>query len=312
MSEDKGFWAKVILDSVGPQENRLTTIEFTIPKLWLAEFNTYCMFARNSASTRAIPFHKQVEMMQADTYVPHEWPLENPGMSAKNNVESPYELGRLREMWLSAQHSALGHAQNLARYNIHKQLAGRLIELWRYQTVLVTADEGSYSNFFYQRRDKAAAPEIRAAAEAMYEAYKASTPVPLPAGHWHCPLIRIEDTGDITLKHLAGDLHRGSLTQILCQVSAARCARLSYLTHHGIRDINEDIKLFNKLTVNGHWSPLEHVCQALPRPSRLRSWALQKLDAQEAGHGKWWGWHQFRKNFPREFVTGYLKEVCVD
>lgn len=302
------YQAEVILDSIGPQGNRLTTMEFTLPKLWLAEFNTHCMFARNSASTRAIPLAKQIEMMLADPFIPFEWPLEMPGMSAKHNVNNGYEITRLIGIWEQAMLDSLSHVRVMARYGIHKQLAGRLLEPWRYQTVLVTGDAASYANFFHQRRDKNAAPEIRAAANGIWEKYSASKPVKLEAGEWHMPLLRGEDHRELFKVPIHPSLYKLVNNQSLAmmkRISAARCARLSYLTHHGIRDIKEDYNLFSKLVAGGHWSPLEHVCQALPVQGALRSWILKKLNAVEAGHGKWPGWHQFRKDFPNEYVKQY-------
>jgi hypothetical protein len=294
------FTAKVLLDSVGPGGNRLTTMEFTIPKPWNGEFNTYCMFARNSASTRAIPFPKQVDRMLADSYVPNKWPLEGKGMAASGYETDRRTVAELECAWLAAREEALNWARVLVdKYHIHNQLAGRLLELWQFHTVIVTGDEGTYANFYYQRRDEGAAPEIRESADTMWTAYKNSTPSALSAGEWHMPLLRHEDYKETSV--LAGEID-------LRQVSAARCARVSYLTHHGLRDVQEDVNLFNRLTQNGHWSPLEHVCQALPPVPWWKDMLMGWLGAQPAGHGKWWAWHQFRKDFPGEYHTSMLEQ----
>lgn len=305
------FYAKVILDSVGPTGNRLTTIEFTLPKLWLAEFNTHCMFARNGASTRAIPFKKQVEQVMKDPFVPSEWPMENPGMTAHKNVEHPTVLALLRLGWQNSMLNMISDAKIMAEgHGVHKQLAGRLLEPWRYQTTLVTGDEGSYSNFFVQRRDKHASPEMREAADCIGEAYRLSVPQVLQAGDWHLPLIRPEDLKEAILTDLNSTkskygLYTHEYEHLRC-VSAARCARLSYLTHHGVRDINEDLKLFNTLIKNGHWSPLEHVCQALAPVGKVRGCLLEWLGGQTKSTGKWQGWLQYRKTFANEYRTNYF------
>jgi len=55
------------------------------------------------------------------------------------------------------------------------------------------------------------------------------------------------------------------------KVSAARCARVSYLNHEGKRDTKADIALFDKLSTANppHWSPLEHVaCPYSPATER--------------------------------------------
>ena len=47
--------ARIILDSISPEGYRLTTMEVTLHRFVLAEFNTARVFSRNSASSRAIP-----------------------------------------------------------------------------------------------------------------------------------------------------------------------------------------------------------------------------------------------------------------
>lgn len=297
------YYAKVILDSIGPCGNRLTTMEFTIPKLWLAEFNTHCMFARNSASTRAIPYKKQRQRVLDDSFVPYEWPLEQKGMSASENEANPHEISMLEKLWLTARDKCVDFADQMAdpAYHsrpIHKQLAGRILELWQYQTVLVTGDAASYANFFYLRRNKAAAPEIRKAAELMWESYSQSQPQKLKAGEWHTPLIREDELEPFDLgPSLYGD--------DLLHISAARCARVSYLTHAGIRDVSEDRNLFQRLTANGHWSPLEHVCQALDAIHPLCARILRALGGEPKRQSKWCGWRSLRSIFPNEYIREY-------
>lgn len=309
------YYAKVILDSIGPQGNRLTTMEFTLPKLWLAEFNTHCMFARNSASTRAIPYKKQRGYALDDPFIPFEWPIEQKGMAHSRAETDPEEIKLLEQIWLAARNKAIEFCDFLAAPDplrtvnrkfanpIHKQLACRLIEPWRFQTVLVTGDEGSYSNFFHLRCDFAAAPEIHKAADLMWTAYSTSSPQLLKEGEWHMPLLNIDDEDKNVLSEFAAD---GLYSKRLCEVSSARCARISYLTHDGKRDMKEDLNLFQRLTGNGHWSPLEHVCQAMA-PHCLPQEILDKLDVQPKRYGKWFGWRSLRSTFPNEYVTKYYR-----
>ena len=107
-----------------------------------------------------------------------------------------------------------------------------------------------------------------AAAEAMRAAHDASTPTDVPHGGWHTPYLRDED----------GDLD----DETARRVSAARCARVSYLTHDGRRDIDKDIELYDRLVSARppHWSPLEHV--ATP------------AEPDEAPLGNFRGWRQLR------------------
>jgi len=58
-------------------------------------------------------------------------------------------------------------------------------------------------------------------------------------------------------------------------VSVARCARVSYLTHAGVRNIGADIELYNRLISSGHMSPAEH-CAVVATPAEV----LQHADHQ--------------------------------
>ena len=52
--------AKVVLDSIAPNQARLTTLEVTIPRFLLAQLNTHRQLSRNAASSRAIPTQKML------------------------------------------------------------------------------------------------------------------------------------------------------------------------------------------------------------------------------------------------------------
>ena len=88
-----------------------------------------------------------------------------------------------------------------------------------------------------------AQPEIRRAAEAMKAAMDASMPALRESGEWHLPLTREQDWQTV----------RDPRT--LAKLSVARCARVSYLTHDGRRDPEEDLRLHDQLLANGHLSP---------------------------------------------------------
>jgi hypothetical protein len=87
----------------------------------------------------------------------------------------------------------------------------------------------------------------------------------------------------------------------LAMVSAGRCARVSYLTHDGKRDLDEDVKLAEKLMASGHWSPFEHVAQALPEgaiPDGYHGFVL----SQNKWSGNLRGWTQFRSTVDKHFT----------
>lgn len=237
--------ARVIADSVSPGGDRLTTMEVVVHRFVLAELNTHRVFSRNSASSRAIPVHQQVQRVLDDPAVPVSWPAEQRGMQGGEPLGVDCEA-RARNVWLRARVSAVNDVQALVRSGLHKSVTNRLLEPFMWHTVVITST--AWKNFFGLRLGVLAQPEIRAAANAMFEAYSYSEPRPLEVGQWHLPYVRAEDWED-------------NRDETLIKVSAARCARVSYLTQNGVRDIEKDIELYDRLTSADpmHASPLEHV-----------------------------------------------------
>lgn len=211
----------------------------------LAEFNTHRMFSRNSASSRAIPLRKQLERVEEDPALPLEWASEKPGMQGGNEID-PASIEEAIECWNRARTEAMLCAKKLGELGVHKSVANRLLEPFMWHTVIVSSTE--WSNFFGLRCSPLAQPEIRMAAEAMHAAFEQSTPEPVSFGAWHLPYMSEEEVADLGV-------------DVAQKVSAARCARVSYLTHDGKRDPDKDLELYERLTVAQppHASPLEHV-----------------------------------------------------
>lgn len=261
--------AKVIQDSISPTGDRLTTMEVTLHRFVLAEFNTHRVFSRNSASSRAIPVEKMLARVTDDPAIPLFWPAEQKGMQGGEQLETNARFAAY-EVWDRARLSAIESATLLTRIGLHKSVVNRLLEPFLPHNIIVSSTE--WVNFFAQRCNPAAQPEMRAAAEQMRGAYLESIPTKLDYGQWHTPYISAEEAAELSHDAL--------------KVSAARCARVSYLTHDGRRDPQEDLALFNRLATArpGHWSPLEHVATparpGFPRPP-----------------GNFLGWHQLRHAF---------------
>lgn len=294
-----GFEAKVLADSVSPAGRRLTTMEATFPRFILAEFNTHRVFSRNSASSRAIPVAKQLRRILDDPYVPIEFGSNKPGMQA-----GPPLTGAARDAaegeWLQARDDAVRHVlglitnpENVAGFddlhaclaaaegalkeppaewlNVHKQVANRLLEPFMWHTVIVSAT--AWENFFNLRCHPDAQPEIRLIATKMQDALKRSVPTRLEPDEWHLPLI--------------GEAEReeASSSEELAKISIGRCARVSYLTHAGTRDLAADVSLYDRLLESGHMSPLEHVARPMtPEELERSEWS-----------GNFQGWIAHRK-----------------
>jgi hypothetical protein len=303
--EPRGTYASVIADSVYDGE-RLTTFEVKFHRFVLAEMNTACVFARNSASSRAIPAMKQINKVRENPAFPVEWPHEQKGMQGGDLITEDAEMAAVQEVWRDARDAATDYAEKLVGMKLHKSLTNRLLEPFQYHTAIITAT--AYENFFDQRCSPLAQPEIRVAAEAMHAAYELSDPTPLTLGEYHTPYITLDDhTGDLT-------------TQDLVQISVARCARVSYLTQNGKRDPVEDLEMYQRLVKADpmHASPLEHV--ATPAPWNHQTVQVQALvDGVEGQQmwgvlgqrklpkiGKFMGWLQHRHEYEcRAGITSY-------
>jgi len=305
------YECRIECDSINDKGIRLTTFVVTFPRIILAEFNTHRVFSRNSASSRAIPVRKQIRAVLDDPFIPAEFGTDQPGMQAGTPLgKDKYEIAK--NIWLQQRDKAVHGALELMTspnyvsekmseldgdlvaaatqicdeyvdkdsnvrkredlLTVSKGLANRLLEPFMWHTVVVTSTE--WSNFFALRANLMAQLEIRTAAEMMLELYKSQQPTPLKKGEWHLPFIK---PGELKW------VHDNKLDAV--KVSSGRSARVSYMTHDGKRDYEEDIKLYNRLASAGHMSPAEHVAT----PS-----------GDSKFHGNFRGWMQHRKQLPNE------------
>jgi hypothetical protein len=247
--------ARVLLYSVTPDGVRLTTILATMHRFVLAELNTHRMLTKSSASSRAIPWSKMKERVTTNPAMPVFWGKNQRGMQAAEELGEDARRDAEVE-WLEARDVSVHHAAFLAEeMDVHKQIANRLIEPWLWHPVIITGTD--WRNFYQLRCNPKAQPEFRAAAEAILAAHLESQPRTIGWGEWHMPFIDWDDHID---KSIADE--------DLPWVSAARCARVSYLTHEGVRDIRKDLQLGREtLYPNGHMAPFEHVARATKTPT---------------------------------------------
>lgn len=280
------YEARVECDSINEAGDRLTTMVVTFPRIVLAEFNTHRVFSRNSASSRAIPIEKQMERIKQDPFVPDYWGRNQKGMQAEAELDRE-SAERAYKEWIRARDNAVEQAERLLETGVHKQLSNRLLEPFMWHTVVVTATE--WNNFFALRANPMAQPEIQTIARMMKDLYESSRPELVRTGEWHMPLVRPDES----------DLVREQ-PEMMRKVSAGRCARVSYLTHDGVRDVEKDLELYERLASSGHMSPLEHVATPAVSPSFDYS-ADNPVSFKSAGFiGNFRGWKQLRKFMPNE------------
>lgn len=306
--------AKVIADSVSADTVRLTTLELTYPRFIHAEFMTHRQFSRNASSSRAIPIEKMIKSVVDNPAEPIRWGANGKGMQDSGELDALATLAA-REQWITGRNAAVEIARRMINtdHPPHKQIVNRLLEPFAHITVLVSATE--FANFFALRVHTEAQPEIRWLAESMLEAINASQPKLVQHGEWHVPYVTDDDLDDIIKQavHDATILNVSSLDDVgamanalMCRISAARCARVSYLTHDKRRpNIEEDLALYARLMSAQpfHASPTEHQAS----PDRLVKYGMMSVVGWENPHyhGNFIGWQQFRKQHVGESVPSH-------
>lgn len=238
--------ARVLADSIYANGPRLTTVLACYPRFIHSEVMTHRALSRNSASSRAIPVKVQVERIRNHAFVPSSFPVNRPGMSADEYIDPSHEdYAKCTLQWNLARDYAVSQAENLMQLGVHKQIASRLLEPFMWHTAIISGTSEAWAGVFKLRCHPTAQPEFRRLAEKMRDTIHASEPRTLIRGQWHLPLVGYPGDEELT----GADRVR---------VSVARCARVSYLTHEGRRDIDADLGLFSRLQESGHLSPFEH------------------------------------------------------
>lgn len=246
--------AKVILASQLHERGSpiIWTLQLRYPRMIHAEFMTHRAFSRNASSSRAIPVKKLIEDIRLDPAMPVFWGRNQSGMQADVELTEA-EIIVARKQWREAAESAIEHAERLMATGLHKQLANRVLEPFSHINVIVTATE--WDNFFKLRDHRDAQPEIRALAQKMRlvmtdYAWDNKFQYVEP-GDWHLPYVRATEQ---EFSH-----------EIKKKISAARCARVSYMTHDGKPStVDADVELYDRLIVAkpAHASPVEHQAEA--------------------------------------------------
>lgn len=223
---------------------RITSVQVKYPRFILPQLNTHRVFSRSTASSRAVPTAKLIEMVRNEPVVPVHWGQNQAGMVAKTQIDKA-RADFANGEWMKAANAAADTAQLLAEIGVHKQVVNRILEPFMWAETIITATE--WDNFFKLRIADDAQPEIQALAKAIKKAMDESVPVPRP---WHLPYLSEDELNDNSFL--------GEYTK-KAKISAARCARVSYLNHNKLKpSVDEDLKLADRLIEAGHMSPFDH------------------------------------------------------
>lgn len=290
---------KIIADSYNEDfDSRITTFELEYPRFILAELNTHRVFSRSSASSRAIPIDKVIELIKSKPSMPNHWGKNQAGMQANGEIEDIYTA---QYLWKLAASKAIEVAEEMKALGLHKQVVNRILEPYQMMKTVVTST--CFNNFFWLRDHKDADPNLRELAAMMQEAYSKSEPEILYEGEWHLPYVisqRSLSTSELFYYDTDGNLL--SLEDAK-KISASCCAQTSY--RKSDESIDKAVMIYEKLITSDrcHASPTEH--QATP--IQYLSESYEQLQVEGVTHidklgipwsGNFFGWIQHRQVIP--------------
>lgn len=287
--------AKIIKDSISPDGVRIITYELDYPRIIHAELMTHRVFSRNSASSRAIPVSKVIEMVELNPAMPVHWGKNQAGMQADQEL-GDFNKVAVRGLWLQAAKNAVEVAKQMGELGAHKQVVNRILEPFQHMKVVVTSTE--WSNWFWLRNHKDADPTIKALAELMWEEFEDSDPDILSYGSWHLPYVNVFPEVD-GQSYYDSDGDEVSLEQAK-MISASCCAQTSYRKTDDSLEKAEDI--YKRLIESEpcHASPVEHQAKCFDaRGDRLPPKGVTHIDvAGNLWSGNFRSWIQFRQLIP--------------
>lgn len=289
------YEAKVLADSISPDGVRITTLEVEYPHAIHKDIMTHCMLSRNFQSFRAFPPAKVIEKIERDPFRPEVFEGYVKGMGQGDAIA---EQERANGLW----DDHIEHSLNVARLMLGMGLAKAQVNFVLQDLTsirgIITATE--WDNFYDLRLatnpetgKPLARPEVYKIASMMHAVHQASQPVELGRDQWHVPLTNPAATPD--------ELSEGGWDR-LKKMSTGRCARVSYLTHTGVRDASKDIELHDGLRTDKHMSPFEHVARPIVITGPKWLAEVDETSRKSTGalvrgrdwRGKLYGWHPYR------------------
>lgn len=314
--------AEIILASASSKGAKtLYTIRLRYPRIIHGEIMTHRVFSRNARSSRAVPVKTMLNEVRNTPFIPWHWGKNQKGMQASEECNEtinpkplvvkaaydpyalPYDLTR-EAAWLNALFHAVSTAEAMMEAGYHKQIPNRLLEPFSWIDTLITANE--WDNFLWLREHGDAEPHLQDLARLVHQAIDAADVKILEPGNWHLPYITDEDL-QWTVDKSPDDWDY--VVGLLCRISAARCARISYKPFDGDASYKREMERYYSLVSADrvHASPLEH--QATPdKQNRLVCDYAGEMDYSDPEpvwgnphlHGNIPGWVQYRKTLPNE------------
>lgn len=294
--------AKVIKDSINPQGVRITTLELEYPRIIHAELLVHRVFSRNSASSRAIPVNKMIEMIESNPAMPVHWGKNQPGMQAREEL-SELDKEAVKALWLESARQAVSIARVMNSIGAHKQVINRILEPFQHMKVVLTSTE--WNNWDWLRLHEDADPTIQALAVEIKKARDESTPILLKPNEWHMPYVKSEKdgrTGKQFFTTADNDEEYGEVLTVetALKISSSCCAQVSY--RKADDTLTKAEVIYSKLIESEpcHSSPCEH--QAMVPAFNDLIWWHDGVTHEDVNGNCWSGnfrsWIQHRQLIP--------------
>lgn len=265
------YEAKMVLDSIGPNGARLSTIRLCYPMRVHWDLLTHRVFSRNASSGRSISVTRMVHWLDGNVSKPLSWLAD--GKSMKSSGELPALKADLADIvWQEAYEDARKHALRLEAIGVHRQDANALLIPFGWINVLVTST--TFDNFLCLRATSNARPEMERVAVGIGKALRDSEATPLREGEWHLPFITEDEWETFPIADLL-------------KLSVSRCGHLTNqaldtpkVTHA------HELGRYDRFLEECAWSTFEHQAQPQEEGECRRS-------------GNFLGWDQYRQSLPK-------------
>lgn len=311
-----GITATIVAHSKSAVNGKeILTYELVYPRFIHAEFLVHRMFSRNSASSRAIPVKRMIELVKEQSATFVHWGKNQAGMQAKEEL-ADYEKKIAGHWWLQARYEVVKYAGLIDSLGTHKQIVNRLLEPFQMMKVVCTATE--WDNFFWLRNHADAQPEIAELAKVMLEAKKQSVPEVLQPGEWHTPYVEHERTEDGLRYITYQDDGYGFYTSLenALKISCSCCAQVSYRRLDDT--LEKALDIYKRLVESEpvHASALEHcatpmvVADTTTGEDTLSVLHRQGGTTHVSKDGSYWSgnfqsWVQYRQLIPGHVCNNY-------
>ena len=282
---------KIIADSISTYSKvRITTFELEYHRFILSEVNTHRLFSRNSASSRAIPVPKMLEIVRTDPAIPLFFGKNRPGMQAIEEVDSPDEA---EAVWRRMAQQAADGVEELHNLGVHKQIANRPLEPYQYIRTVLTATD--FNNWYWLRDHTDAQPEIQAPARLMLAAHEKSKPQRLNPGEWHVPYVNCRINKETNAQMFFDENNKRVSLHEALMISASCCAQVSYRKTDGSLEKAETV--YKRLVESKpcHASPTEHQAMVIGDDRAIPGITHYNTRDMSPGSGNLRWWLQYRQ-----------------